>query len=285
MGGSTSPVLQVCKSLHRVVLALLLVLSAWGQALAETFELSAPPDLDPAESRALYTPLMDLLSRETGETFVYVHSDSWFAYQNDIRAGRFELLLDDAHIASWRIAVLDHVPLVRAREQATFVIIAIKDGRIYSKEDLVGRPVCAPAPPALGTVGFLALFDGLFQVPRILETPDPLDRVQNVLIGDCDAAMLARHQYTGSDEIRSVAGQLKIVTQTDSYPGLTLTAGPGVPDELRGEIQTILLSRAGGNATRALRDRLANGSSFIEADPGEYAELHGLLRDYPGFNY
>lgn len=270
--------------LYRVILALLLISSVWGRAFADTYVLSAPPVVDPEESRTLYTPLLDLLSRETGESFVHVHPGSWFSYQDDMRAGRFQLLLDAAHFASWRITALDHVPVVRTREQATFVVIAMKDGRIYSKEDLVGRPVCAKAPPDLGTLGFLAQFDGLFQVPRIVEIPDPLDRVQNLLTGECAGAILARHRYTGSKEIRGVAGQLKIITQTDTYPGLTLTAGPGIADNLRSAIRTILLSRAGGEATRALRERLANGSNFVEADPEDYDGLHGMLRDYPGFN-
>lgn len=271
--------------LHRVIIALLFISMFRGQAPADTFEFSAPPDLDPGESRLFYTPLMELLSRETGESFVYVYPGSWFAYQDDMRTGRFQLLLDDAHFASWRITALGDVPLVRAREQVTFVAIAIKDSRIYSKEDLVGQPVCAKAPPNLGTVAFLRKFDGPFRVPQILETPDPLDRVQNLLLGKCAGAVLARGQYLDTDEIRSVAGRLKIITQTDSYPGLTLTAGPGVPDDLRGAIQTVLLSRSGGDATRALRDRIANGSNFVEANPGDYEDLHSLLQDYPGFDY
>lgn len=274
----------MCCPLYRVILALVLASITRQAPLADTFELSAPPDLDPGESRALYAPLTDLLSRETGETFVYVHPDSWFAYQGDMRAGRYELVLDNAHFAGWRITALDHVPLVRLGERAAFVAIATKDGRIYSREDLVGQPVCARAPPALGTLGFLELFDSLFRVPRILETPDPLDRVQKLLAGECAGAVLARHRYTGSDEIRGVAGRLKIVAQTGSYPGLTLTAGPGVPEDLRRAVQAVLMSRAGGTATRPLRDRLGDGSDFVEASPRDYRQLDLLLRDYPGFD-
>lgn len=269
--------------LLRIVSALLFVLSAWGQATAAEFEFSAPPDLGPEESRPLYAPLLELLSRETGESFVYVHPGSWFAYQRDTRAGRFQLLLDDAHLASWRIATLDHVPLARAPHQVTYLAVAMKEGRVYSREDLVGRPVCAKAPPDLGTVAFLDKFDGPFQVPQILATPDPLDRVQNVLSGKCAAAVLTRHRYIGSQEIRGAAGRLKIITQTASYPGMTLTAGPGIPDKLRGTIQMILLSRAGGKATAALRDRFINGGSFVAADPADYDGLHEMLRGYPGF--
>ncbi len=252
-------------------------------ARAETYAFSAPPGLGPEESRRLYAPLMELLGSETGDSFVYVHPGSWFAYQEDMRSGRFQLLLDDAHLVSWRIAALDHAPLVKAREQATFVVIALKESRIYSKEDLVGRPVCAQAPPALGTLGFLELFGSPFQVPRILETPDYLDRVQKVLTGECAGAVLARHRYTASDEIRSVAGQLKIIAQTDSYPGVTLTAGPGLPESLHNAIRNVLLSRSGGEATRALRDHFADGSNFVEAEPEDYEGLDGLLEDYPGF--
>lgn len=270
--------------LLRILSALLLVAFTGAKAQAATFEFSAPPDLAPGESRSLYQPLMDLLNRETGETFVYVHPESWFGYQRGVRAGRFQLVLDDAHLASWRLNALQHVPLVRAREQVTFVAVAMKNGRVYSKADLVGRAVCAKAPPDLGTLGFLAGFDGLFQVPRIAATADPLDRVQNLLVGRCAGAVLARHRFTGSREIRSVAGQLKIITETDAYPGVTLTAGPGVPDALRRAIRSILLSRAGGEATRALRAHIANGSNFIEADPGDYDGLNAMLEGYPGFS-
>lgn len=270
--------------LFRIIAALILVALTWTRAQAATFEFSAPPDLEPEESRALYQPLMELLSRETGQRFVYVHPGSWFGYQRGMRSGRFQLLLDDAHIASWRLNALDHAPLVRARERVTFVAVAMKDGRVYSKADLVGRAVCAKAPPDLGTLGFLAGFEGLFQVPRIAATTDPLDRVQNLLIGRCAGAVLARHRFTGSREIRSVAGQLKIITETTAYPGVTLTAGPGVPDALRRAIRSTLLSRAGGDATRALRDRLAGGSRFIEAAADDYEDLDAMLRDYPGFD-
>ncbi len=269
--------------MYRIVPALLFALSAWGQALADTYAFSAPPGPDADESRALYAPLMDLLSRETGESFVYVHPESQFTYLRDMRAGRFQLLLDEAHFGSWRIANLGHVPMVTTRERITFVAIAMKDGRIYSREDLVGRPVCAEAPPDLGTVGFLEQYRGPFQVPQILPTPDPLDRVQRLLTGGCAGAVLARHLYTGSSEIRGVATRLKIIAQTETYPGLTLTVDPDVPESLRATIRTILLSRSGGLATRALRARYTAGGTFVEAVPDDYDGLHGMLRDYPGF--
>lgn len=269
--------------MYRMVPALFIALSAWGQALADTYVFSAPPVHDARESQALYAPLMDLLSRETGESFVYMHPESRFTYLRDMRAGRFQLLLDDAHFGSWRITNLGHVPVVTTRERITFVAIAMKDGRIYSREDLVGRPVCAEAPPDLGTVGFLEQYRGPFQVPQILPTPNPLDRVQSLLTGGCAGAVLARHQYTGSSEIRGVATRLKIIAQTETYPGLTLTVDPGVPESLRATIRTILLSRSGGAATRALRARYTGGGTFVEAVPDDYDGLHEMLRDYPGF--
>lgn len=265
------------------VLVLLLISSVWGRTLAETYSVSAPPRLGADEGRRLFAPLTDLLARETGESFIYVHPGSWFAYQRDIRKGRFDLLLDDAHLASWRMAVLGQVPVVRARNPVTFVVIAVKDGKIYSREDLIGRPVCAYPPPDLGTVGFLRKFDGPFQIPLISATSNPLDRVKRLLAGECAGAILARHPYFESEEIRSVSPQLEIVTQTDSYPGLTLTAAADLPDNLRDALQHILLSRAGEKATSDLRNRLSDGSSFVPAHSEEYIGLDDLLRGYPGF--
>ncbi|HSH42661.1 MAG TPA: PhnD/SsuA/transferrin family substrate-binding protein [Arenicellales bacterium] len=272
--------------LYRFALAVLLLGGICVQAPAAVFELGGSPVADRELSRALYQPIMELLSRETGETFVYVHSDTPIEYRAAMQSGRFHLAWDDAHFASWRIDMRNHAPLVRINRETRFVAIVAKNGIIFSKEDLVGRTVCGPAPPALATLAFLGKFDGLFQVPRIQPSADPLDRVQNLLIGRCDAALLARHVYAGSTEIRGVAGQLRIVTETDAFPGATLTAAPDVPAELRAQIRAVLLSRSGGRATRALRERLAAGSSLVEAEPEDYDGLHErlLLRDYPGFS-
>lgn len=269
--------------MRRVILLLACLVSPWTTACAQTVDFSAPPLLGPDDSRSLYGPLMELLTRETGSTFRYVHVDNWFAYQSAMQHDRFHLLLDDAHYASWRLTSGKHVALVKARERVRFVVLATRAGKIYSKEDLIGRTLCAYPQPDLGTISVLQKFNGPFQVPQILETRLPLDRVQRLLAGDCAGAVLARGQYTGSDALRGVSGRLKIVTQTDSYPGLTLTASSDMPDKLRNAIRQILLSRAGGRATRALRRRLANGSSFVDAVPEEYQELDELLRDFPGF--
>lgn len=275
---------KVSTAVPRVVLLMLCLANAWVQVHADTLDFSAQPTLGPDESRTLYDPLMELLSRDTGHTFRYIHSDSWFAYQSGMRHGRFDLLLDDAHFASWRIASLGDALLARVREQVRFVVIATKAQRVYSTEDLVARTLCAYPQPDLGTISILRKFDSPFQVPQVVETHIPLDRVRRLLAGDCAGAVLTRHQYYGSDEIRSVASRLKIITQSDSYPGLTLTASRDVPEDLREAIQRILLSRAGGWATRELRDRIASGSSFIEANAEEYKGLDALLREYPGFN-
>lgn len=270
--------------MSRAAFALFLLFAPWAQAPADTFFFSAPPVLGAGESRAVFAPMLAILSSETGESFEYIHPDSGFEYQSDMQSDRFHLALDAAHFASWRIAALGHEPLVRARERVRFVVIATKAGRIYSKEDLVAQPLCASPPPALGTVSVLGKFYGLFQVPRIRATRDPLDRVQGLLTNRCAGAVLTRREYTRSEDIRRAAGQLKIVTQTDSFPGLTLTASRGVPEAVKASIRDILLSRAGSEATRALRERLASGSGFAEAQRAEYEGLDSLLRDYPGFN-
>lgn len=267
----------------RIVLFLVCFAGAWGTTRADTYTFSAPPVLDSGESRSLYGPLADLLSRSTGDTFNFVYPEDWFSYQSDMQHDRFDLLLDDAHFAGWRIAARGHVPLVRIGKSVRYVVIATRAGRIYSKEDLIARNLCAYPQPDLGTITVMQKFKSPFQVPRIVETHAPLARVQRLLSGECDGAVLARHLYLGSKAIRLVAAQLKIVTQTDPYPGLTLTAGRRVPDKLRRAIRRVLLSRKGGYATRPLRDRLAGGAEFVGARAEEYKGLDALLRDYPGF--
>lgn len=269
--------------MRRLILVFLLVCGAWSQVHADTYTFSSPPRLGAAASRALFAPLMEVLTKGTGESFVYVHPDSWFSYQSDVRKGRFALLLDDAHMAAWRIASRGDVPLVRARQRIRFVLVAVRDGRIYSKEDLIGQPVCAYPPPDLGTVSLLRKFRGPFQVPRIVPTAGPINRVRRLLVGDCAGAVLPRRFYTESEDLRLVAHQLEIITQTDPYPGITLTAAAALPPSLRKAIRDVLLSRSGERATTELRARLAGGDAFVAATRDQYTGIQRLLRSYPGF--
>lgn len=267
----------------RLVLLLTCLANAWGAVHADTFEFSTPPRLSPAESKALYGPLVELLGRETGQTFRYVHSRDWFAYQLDMQRDRFDLVLDDAHFAGWRITALGHTPLARA-PTVRFVVITDRAGRIYSKEDLVARALCADSQPDLGTLSVLREFEGPFRVPRLVETPAALDRVRRLLNGECAGAVLARHVFTGSEDIRRVSDRLKIIAQSDPYPGLTLTAGSRVSPGLRAAIQRVVLSPSGGRATRLLRRRMTDGGEFIEASTQDYLRLAELLDDYPGYD-
>ena len=155
----------VCAIVSRLAL-LLLVLSISTQVLADTFYFSSPPRLDREESDTLFAPLADLLSRSSGESFVYVHPDSWFIYQNDMRKDRFHLLLDDAHFASWRIASLGHKPLAKVEPRIRYAVITTRNGRVYSKEDLVAHSLCAYPPPDLGTLSIIQMFDAPFRVPQ-----------------------------------------------------------------------------------------------------------------------
>lgn len=265
------------------ILLLICLVTFFDAARADTYTFSAPPGSGPAESRALYEPLLALLSAETGDTFRYDHPDGWVAYQSDMQRGRFQLLLDDAHFASWRIAHRGHVPLARSRGEIRFVVVATRSGRIYSKEDLIARPLCGYPQPDLGTISVLRKFDGPFRLPQVLDTRSPLARVQRLLAGKCAGAVLARHQYAGSEAIRHLTGRLKIVTQSEPYPGLTLTAAGEIPESTRNAIRNALLSRAGSRATRTLRERLMEGDEFTAANAGEYRGLDDLLLDYPGF--
>lgn len=266
----------------RLVLLLICLANTWGAVYADTFEFSAPPRLSPAESRGLYGPLVELLGRETGETFRYVHSRDWFAYQLAMQRDRFDLVLDDAHFASWRIAARGHTPLARA-PTLRYVVIADRAGKIYSKDDLVARALCADLQPDLGTLSVLREFKGPFRVPRLVETPAALDRVRRLLNGECAGAVLSRHILRGSEGIRRVSKRLKIIAQSDPYPGLTLTAGTRVSPGLRAAIQRVVLSRSGERATRLLRHLMADGGEFTEADTRDYDRLAELLDDYPGY--
>lgn len=118
-----------------------LALIASRASADEEYIFSAPPrEIGESESD-VYLPIADYLSKATGKKIVYQGSNNWLSYQDKMREGAYDLVFDGPHFVSWRMARLQHVPLVKLAGDLTFVVIVRKDNdRIsrYSKDkDLV----------------------------------------------------------------------------------------------------------------------------------------------------
>lgn len=236
--------------------------------------VSAPPSADRARQRDLYLPVAEYLSKVLGRSVVFKGADNWLAYSKAMTAGEFDLVLDDSHFTAWRVERIQHTPLVRISEDVSFVIVTdASDDKVRKLRDLEGRRVCGMAGPRLGMLVTFAQFTNPARQPYLVESPDWDSVVQAFAAGKCAGAILP------AATAEKHKNGMRVLYQSSSYPGLALSAGPRIGDELKTKIVHALTEDpAGKTATRKLRENYGI-RDFVASQGQEYAGLSDLLKD------
>lgn len=238
------------------------------------YVFSAPPRGPLQEESALYDPIVNYLSRITGKKIVYRYSSNWLSYSRDMTAGRFDLVFDGPHFNGWREANLGHVPLVRLPEPFVFVTVALQsNARVTRLSSLIGKAVCAHAPPNLGTLILLHQYQDPLAQPVIVDIHGWKSAYQGLISGRCVAAVLPLKNLQEFEGKNAVA---KVIYRAAPLPNQALSAGPRVSRQMRQQIRAAMLSPAGQAVTQNLRQAYA-AQDFVAADRAEYAGLGDLL--------
>lgn len=247
----------------------------WASApqLSSHFVLATAPDV-PADTAERYRLLARQLSRATGKEIVYQSSRDWLSYQQALRTGSYDLVLNSASIASWLIANRAHEPLVRASAQDRFVLIIDTNQAITQVSELAGRRVCAPALPAVGTLSVYAHFDNPARRPILVPDNDPARIYDTLSRGGCEAAVLPRATYHALQGKRT---QDRELLTTTVMPGITLTAGPRLTAQDKAAILRALLEAEEGGLF------IESPAGFARAHPADYDGLSKLLNPLWGF--
>lgn len=239
------------------------------------FVFGAPPRESCAQALEVYRPPMDYLAKITGHPFTFRCADNWLAYSKDMVAGVYDIVFDGPAFNSWRMERLQHIPLVKLPENFVFVVIARTDNdRVRAVKDLAGHLVCAHAPPNLGTLILLSLFENPARQPVIVEFQGWENSYKGLIEGKCVGTVLplrnlAKYE-TGDKKLT------KILHQYKPLPNQALSVGPRISPEMRTRIAQALMSSDGRATTKKLRAIYA-GADFVPANKDEYAGLGGLL--------
>lgn len=231
--------------------------------------LGATPDEGDAAGAA---ELAAYLSAALGRRVIYAPANNWLTYSKDMTQGRYDLVLDGAHLTGWRAERLQHTPLVRAADAAVFVLAVHANDKTRDLAGLRGRPVCAQAEPNLGTLAVMTQFPNPARQPHIVSTADADESYRGLMAGKCAAAILPAHVAQMHKDLGAV------LYRTRSFPGTALSAGPRVNPMLQTKITAALASADGAQATQRLRQSLGV-SAWTPARGEEYAGLGGLLKD------
>lgn len=265
---------------YMAALGLLLVMVP-GTVAAELI-FSAPPRESAEDGEALYAPIAERMSELLDREVEYVHPDGWLEYSNAIRDDEYDIVFDGPHFAAWRIREHGHRPVARLAGELKFYVVIDRDNDdISDLDDLVGKRVCGPASPNLGTLTFLSQYDNPLQQPAVYSPSGGFVRMfKGLEDGECDAAVMRTLAFHNALEPNQ-QGTARIIYESDSMPNQGFTASSELSQVERDQLRHGITGEpAPGDPLAALVDRFGGGeaSRFIESTAEEHEGVDNVLR-------
>lgn len=266
---------------HTIKLWLLAVLALMATAPAHADLIFSSAPRDSAENeQALYKPITDLLTKAVGQKVTFRYGENYTVYMSEMLKGTYDIVLDGPHFVAWRMAKLNHFPLVRFSGDLVFVAIVRKDQtKLQDLKQLAGRTICAFPSPNLATLAIYYEFDNPARQPMTIPVDTFQDAYKGVVSGKCVGGILQAKLYQNLDKDAKAA---RVIYTTKPLPNQAFTAGPRVTADMREKITKALLSPEGAAATAKLRD-VYKIQRLTITTPDEYVGLGKLLRDTMGF--
>ena len=265
--------------LYRIMFWLLLLLPLSTQARDELV-FSTIAEANPYTTEALFTPLVNYLSRMTGKPIVLDVSSNVVEHAVRMRLNKFDIVFDDAHFAAWRMEKKGHVPLVRGQGDYRIAVVMDAASALQSVEQLQSghQRICALDSPAMSTMAFLAHFPNPTWQPFLIHARDDADALDCLRRGRGDLAVVEAATW----EVMDKQG-LKLLPLADKvYPQRTITAGPRVDPQTREALRSALLSDEGQRLSRDIL-RAIGSATWVRAEPAEYQGISSLLNSVWGF--
>jgi hypothetical protein len=245
----------------------------------EMLVFAAAPRESEAAATAIYAPIADYLSAVLGRPVAYRYVGDWGVYRTHMLRGEYDLVFDGPHFNGYRLEKLQHQVLVRLPGGFQFAIIARDDLVFKGMRQLYRNSFCAFAPPNLGTLVLLDLFDNPMRQPLILAAASSEQIYQGVVARRCTAGMLPLAHFRQLDR----DGRVRILYTSDALPNQALSAGPRVTAAERARLVSALTSPTALAPTAALRTAWKVDGGLMRADAEDYAPPARYLRNEWGF--
>jgi len=260
-----------------ISLATAMALAAPAQA--DLIFTSAPRDSEEKEE-LMYKPVVDLLTKATGQKVKFKYGDNFLVYQSEMRKGTYDIIFDGPAFVGWRMTKMQHTPLVKFPGNLVFVLAVKKSNtKVNALKDMSGRTVCAFPPPNLATLTVLDEFDNPARQPMILESESFPQSYKDMAAGKCIGAILQKKLFENLDKEKQIG---KAIFTSQPLPNQAFSAGPKVTPEMREKIVKALLSPEGLAATAKMRE-VFKAPKLEAAGVEEYQGLGRLVRNEWGF--
>ena len=269
--------------LSNVIVAVFLSQLSTAVFSAESYILTSPPRETLEDGKKQYVPIAEYLTKETGQKFTYEHPGDWLSYTKNMKNDYYDVILDGPHFISWRVAVLDHTPVVRLSGSLKFLVVVSKDDNAKTSTDLAGNLICGLAPPNMATLSVQAAYDNPMRQPLILEVTDFKTGFKSMLDGKCRGAILPMGVYKRMNKEGKVDEKANIVFRSKPIPQQGFSLSKRVTPELADQVGAALMSKDGHAATAVIRKRFGGSRDLVLTSRDEYKGYTRFLRDFWGF--
>jgi len=241
------------------------------QSLTGPLELLVNPVYPPDQARLVYQPLVDYLNDSTGLEITLVVDRNFHRYWLNAKRNEVPpLILEDAHMAAWRMVNFDYQPLVAPASATTFSLLTTGALADDSLNDFVGRRISSLPSPSLGYLVLAGWFDNPLQQPLILSTATSwLDAVEMVFSAEADAAI-------APNNLVARYPNLYPVETSREFPGLTLSASSELPPDVSETLIDAMTALHEDETHHAALFEL-DIDRFVTVDPANYEGLEDWL--------
>jgi ABC-type phosphate/phosphonate transport system substrate-binding protein len=240
--------------------------------------LGAPPrsaTKDPEAFGAMARYLSSILQREV----VFEPASVYTNYQSNVQSGRYDFVVDGAHLTGWRIKNRKYDALVKVSGEMRFVVIVPTESKITRLSGLRGRIVCTMNPPHLGFLVLQSLFTPA-QQPGIRPSNALADVYKGVSEKKCAAGIVRDVMVKKLDPSGK---KMRVVHEHEPIPNETLSAGQRVTPSEKTKIVDAFLTITLDKTLAPYQAAYMEGGRFERATNADYLRFVKLLEGQVGF--
>jgi len=239
--------------------------------------MAVQPELSEEDTRQLYQPLAEFLSKVTGQDVVVHTSRDYSEYWVTQKANNpYQIIIDNAFFTDFRNDRHGWISLVKLPGLISYSLVATADNPVFEPAELVGKRVASLIPPAPSGIFLGQMFRNPLRQPAIVPTTSSKDSLQLLMEGNVDAAIIP----TPMANVAMAGGSDLLVVKTSvQIPDAALSVSPGIDEAMREKIMRALLEADQSDAGKAVLGNL-NIANFEPADPSLYSGLMQYLIDF-----
>ena len=236
------------------------------------------------ETKKIYTPIVNYLTKKTGKKITLSIPTSFNQYSAKMQRGDYDIIFDGPHLTDWRIKNKQHKPIVRLPGSIQVVLAVKENSKIKTLKDLeYGAKACAFFPPNLLTMTFLSHYSNPSKQPSLIRVQGFKNLIKCLKKGKGDVAVLRKKLWGKANKTGAAKGLKILAAFKNTVPERTFTVGPKISPELAAKLTNLLLSSEANKANKGLLNKFKK-KKLIKADMQEYEGLSNLVATVWGFD-